>query len=160
MPVTGGADFLVKVQFDFAVVEQHGELGAAGMEVKPAGGAVVNESRHVLLARVAVTRHRPRRPAKELERAFGVERVGDGGGRDGAMRVQVKVATSATVSAAGAPVARPYPGLLAAVALEGRLRVLEFEVVVRVAEVADFIVFHGSSFVNTISTREISYDYI
>lgn len=116
------------------------------MEVEAAQPAVVNEPGHVLLARVAVTRHRPRRPAEELERAFGVERVGDGGGGDGAVRVQVKVACPAAAAAvfatAAALVARSDACLLAAVAFEGRLRVFEFEVV-RVAEVGEFVVFHG-----------------
>lgn len=139
MPVAGGAGFLVKVELDFAVVDRHRKLGAAGVEVEAAQAAVVHEPRHVLLARVAVTRHLPRRPAEELELAFPVERVGDGGGGDGAMRVQVEIARAAAALVAGADA-----GLLAAVTLERRLRELELEVVL-VAEVGDFAVSHGGA---------------
>ena len=134
--MTGGADFLVQVQFDLAVIDHHGQLGAARVEVEAAQPAVVNEPRHVLLARVAVTRHGPRRPSHELERALVVERVRDGRRRHAAMRVQLKL-----TRAAAALVARPDARLLAPVAFERRLRVLELEVV-RVARVRYFDVLH------------------
>lgn len=57
MPVTRRADFLIQVEFDLAVVEEHGQIGAAGVEVEAARLAMVHEPGHVLLARVAITRH-------------------------------------------------------------------------------------------------------
>lgn len=126
----------VQVKLDFSVVEHHGELGAAGVKVESAELAMVKEPGYVLLAGVAVSGHASRRPGEELEGAFGVKRVSDGRRGDGAMHVEVVVA-------GGALVPRPDSGLLAAVALERKLRVFKSELVLRVAEVGDFIVFHG-----------------
>lgn len=97
---------------------------------------MVHEPSHVLLARVAVTRHRAGRLGAELEAAFGVERVGEGGGGEGAVEVEVVVAGGASVPGADAD-------FLAPVALEQNLCVLELELVLRVAEVRDLVVSHG-----------------
>lgn len=97
---------------------------------------MVHKPGHVLLARVAVTRHRAGWPGAELEAAFGVERVGEGGGREGAVEVEVVVAGGASVPGADAD-------FLAPVALEQSLCVLEPEHVLRVAEVRDLVVSHG-----------------
>lgn len=138
IPMTGRANFCVQVQFDIAVVKHHRQLSAAGVEVKPTQLAVVHETRHSLLASVTVTRLLSRRPAEELERALGVERVDDGGGRDRAMSVEIEITGGAAALVGGADA-----DFLAAVAFERRLRVVELEGVVGVAEVGDFTVFHG-----------------
>lgn len=137
MPVTWRAGFAVEVQFDVTVGKHHRKLSAAGVEIEPTRLAVVNEPRHALLASVAVTRLLSRRPAEELERARGVEGVDHGGRRDRAVGVEVEVAGGAAALVGG-----PDPHLLASVAFERRLRVLELEGVVGVAEVGDFAVFH------------------
>lgn len=98
---------------------------------------MVQEPSHILLARIAVPRKWARRDAHELELAFGVERMGDGGGREGTVGMQVEVAHLPAL------VVGPNSDLLAPVAFEWCLRVLEVKVVVRVTEVADFVVFHG-----------------
>lgn len=105
------------------------------MKVEPAGSTVVHESTHALLARVAVTRHLPRRPDQELEGAFLVERVADRGRRDSAMDVKIVIAHRALVS-------RSYADLLATIAFEWKFRVLESELVLWVAEVEYLAVFH------------------
>lgn len=105
------------------------------MEVEPASAAVINEPRHVLLARVAVPRYTPGWLEEELERAFGVERVGQRRRREGAVVVEIVVAR-------GALVPRTYAGFLAPVALERDLRVLELQLVLGVAHVGYLIVFH------------------
>lgn len=138
IPVAGGANFSIQIQLDIAVVEHHRQLSAARVEVEATQLAVINEPRHSPLARVAATRLRPRRPAEELEGALGVEGVGEGRGGDGAVRVKVEVAGCAPALVGGADA-----HLLAAVAFERRLRVAEFEGVVGMAPVGDFLVLHA-----------------
>lgn len=113
-PVTRRAHFSVQVKFHIAVVEHHGELRATRVQIEAAGVAVVEEAGDVFLAGVAVAGSVAGRAGKEAEGAFGVERVGDGGSREGAVDVEVEVAD-------GALVAGPYSDLLAAVALEWNL---------------------------------------
>lgn len=134
-PVTRRAHFPVQVELRLPIVQHHGELGATWVEVEPACFTVVEEAGDILLAGVAVAGEVPRRPGEELEGAFGVERVGDGSGRDGTVHVKVVVADSA-------PVARADAHFFAAVALEWEFRVVEFEPVVWVAYVGDLSVFH------------------
>lgn len=124
------------MQLDFPVIKHHGKLRTTWVEIEAAQLAVVDKSRDVLFARVAKARDVAGRAGEELEGAFGVERMGDGGGRDCAVHVEVEVAYAAFV-------ARPYAYLLAAVALEWEFCVLKFELVMRVAEVGYFVVFHG-----------------
>lgn len=75
--VTRRTHFSIQVQLQFTVVQNHGELRAAGMEIEPARLAVVHEPRHVLLAGVAIAGNVPRGASQELEGTFGVERVDD-----------------------------------------------------------------------------------
>lgn len=139
--MTGSSNFSVQIELDISVVvmEQHGELSAARVKIEATKRAVIQEPRHSLLARVAVTRLPPRRPAEELEGALGVERVDDGGGREGAVGVEVEVAGCAAALVGGADA-----HLLAPVTFERRLRVFQLQPVVGVAAVGDFLVFHAS----------------
>lgn len=97
------------------------------MEIEPAQLAVVHKPRYVLLARVAITRGSSRRACHELERAFGVERVSDGGREDSAVDVEIVVA-SATL------VVRTYANFFATITLERDFCVVIFEFVLRVAK--------------------------
>lgn len=126
-PVARRSHLPVQVEVDLAVVENHRQLRAARVEVEAAGAAVVDEPRHVLLACVAVPLGVARWRRQELERALGVERVGDGRRGKSALHVEVKVAEGALVSG-------PDSDLLAAVAFEGELGGVEPETVVWVAD--------------------------
>ncbi|KAL1811925.1 hypothetical protein ACET3Z_021990 [Daucus carota] len=136
--MTRRAHLPVQIKLHFSVVQRHREFGAAGVEVEAAGAAVVDEPRHVLLAGVAVARREAGGARQELEGALGVEGVGDGGGGDGAVHVEVVVAAAAFVFGADAD-------FVAAVAFEGGFGVLEFELVLGVAQVGDDLlaVLHG-----------------
>jgi hypothetical protein len=103
---------------------------------------VVDKPRDVLFAGVAKARDIARRAGEELEGAFGVERMGDGGGRDCAVHVEVEVTYAAFV-------ARPYAYLLAPIAFERKFCVLKSQLVLRVAEVGYFVVFHALIFLQT-----------
>jgi hypothetical protein len=106
------------------------------VEIEPAQLAVVDEPSDVLFARVAEPRDVSGWPVEELEGAFCVERMDDGGGRDCAVHVEVEVTHAASV-------ARPNAYFLAAIALEWEFCVLKFESVLLVAVVGYFVVFHG-----------------
>ena len=72
-----------------------------------------------------------------MEGALGVERVGNGWRRDGAVHVEVEVADGTLVAGADA-------NLLATITLKGEFRILKLELVMGVAEVGNFAVFcHG-----------------
>lgn len=107
------------------------------MKVEAAEPAMVKEPSYVLLTSVAVSGNVSRRAGEELEGAFGVKRVSYRRRGDGAMHVEVVVAGGALVPGSN-------PGLLAPVALERQLRVLKSQLVLRVAEMGYFIVFHSS----------------
>ena len=103
---------------------------------------MVDVAGHVAAARVAVARPgSPRRARQEHERAARVERVPQRRrrrrGRQRALPVQVVVAARV-----GAPEARPDAHLAAPVAPERRLRVLQPQTVLRVAEVRHLAVPH------------------
>lgn len=146
--VAGGGDFAAEGELHLPVVQHHRELRAAGVEVEPARAAVVHEPRHVLLARVAEPRHVSWWAGHELEGAPGVERVGYCLGGYAAVHVQVVVAHRALVP-------RPYPHFLAPVALEWELRVIEFQPVLRVAEVGDLAEFHISFFFTFFASKYV-----
>lgn len=139
----------IQVELHFPIVQHHRQLGAAWVEVEPAGPAVVDEARHVLPARVAAAG--PilcRRCQHELEGALGVEGVRHGCRRDGTVRVEVEVARGATVVRADAD-------LLAPVTLERELGVLERQGVLGMAEVGDFMVLHGRNLVSSNAGRTL-----
>jgi hypothetical protein len=130
----------VQVQPDpGAGVQRVRQRGAARVQVEAAGAAVVDVAGHVAAARVAVARPRaPRRARQEHERAARVERVPQRRRRrQRALPVQVVVA--ARVRAAET---RPDAHLAAPIAPERRLRVLQPETVLRVAQVRQLAVPH------------------
>lgn len=134
--MAGAAHFPIQIELDLPVVQHHGELGAARVEVKPAGPAMVHESGYVLLARISIAWGVPGGSGEELEGALGVERVEDGRTGYGAVHVEIKVACRALVT-------RSYAYFLAAIALEWDFCVLKLELMLGVAEVGYLIVFHG-----------------
>lgn len=135
-PMAGAAHFPIQVELDLPIVQHHGELRTAWVEVEPAGPAMVHEPGYVLLAGIAIARGVPGCSGEELEGALGVERVEDGRSGYGAVHVKIEVAC-------GALVARAYAYFLAAIALEWNFCVLKLELVLGVAEVGYLIVFHG-----------------
>ena len=78
-PVTRGANLAVQVKLHFTIIKRHGKLCTAGMKVESTRLAVVDKTRHVLLAGVAVAWDVSGRPRQKLEGTLGVERVDDGG---------------------------------------------------------------------------------
>lgn len=107
------------------------------MEVKPAGAAVVEESSHILFACIAVPRFVSWGLGKELETAFWVEGMVEGGGGEGTVHMEVEVIVainSALVTGADA-------NFMAAVTLVRPIEALKVELVA-VAEVRNLIVLH------------------
>lgn len=135
-PMARAAHFSIQVKLDLPVVEHHGELRAAWVEVEPTRLAMIHEPGYVLLAGIAKARGVPGCSGEELEGALGVERVEDGRSGYGAVHVEIKVTY-------GALVAWTDAYFLAAIALEWDFCVLELELVLGVAEVGYLIEFHG-----------------
>lgn len=133
--VARGGHLPVEEELHVTIVEHPWEVGAARVQVEPARPAVVDESADVLLAGVAEAGDVAGGPVEELEGALGVEGVGDGGGGEGTVLVQVKVTQVTLVSG-------PYANLPAPITLEGHLNVLKFEFVLGVAEVGDLTILH------------------
>lgn len=135
-PVARRANLPIEVKLDITIIKHHRELSTTRVQIKPTRFTMVHEPSHVLLASVAVTLHRARRPGVKLETAFGVERVGEGRGKEGAVEVEVVVTGGTSVPGA-------YADFIAPVALEQSLCVLELELVFWVAEVRYLVVSHG-----------------
>lgn len=126
----------IEVKLNITIIKHHRELSTTRVQIKPTRLTMVHEPCHILLASIAVTLHRAGRPGVKLETAFGVERVGEGRGREGAVEVEVVVAGGTSVPGA-------YADFIAPVALEQNLCVLELELVLWVAEVRYLVVSHG-----------------
>lgn len=129
----------VQIQLNLAVVKNHRQLCAAGMEIKPTVSAMVEETRDIPFARVTEARPVIRRSGEELEGTFGVERVGDRGRRDGTVHMEIEITNAAFVT-------RSDPYFLAAITLEWKFWALKSQLVLRVAKVSYLTIFHGFVF--------------
>lgn len=79
--MTGRANFGVKEELGLSIVQNLRKHSATRVKIKPTCTAMVHESRHVLLARVAVSSFIPWRLSQKLKLTFFVERMCYGGGR-------------------------------------------------------------------------------
>ena len=77
--VTRGTNLPIQIQLHFTIIKHRRELRTTRVKVESTRIAVVNETSDILLTGVAVTRGISRRAGEELEGAFGVEKVADGG---------------------------------------------------------------------------------
>uniref|UniRef100_A0A7C9DHJ8 Uncharacterized protein n=1 Tax=Opuntia streptacantha TaxID=393608 RepID=A0A7C9DHJ8_OPUST len=97
---------------------------------------MVKEASDTPFTRIAIPGHASGGPRHEYEGAFGVERVVNRRTGEGTMHMKI-IFTNITL------VGRTHAYLLAPITLEGHIGVLEFELVLWVAEMGYLIVFHG-----------------